>query len=355
MSANHIKSINIKKFKCFENFKMDSFKRVNLIGGKNNTGKTTLLEAFFLTCDISSMFENYSHDYCEAKTTNNNDLKKRADELLNFKIIKNILIIKQNRERINFFTQWLREEVDLTSLGSINITANKEYKLVSLGSSFTIEYLLKDITISKKEISANHIVKYSSNNYYYKIYKKNHLPILNNTNFISVYNDNAIQTMIDDSKLSGKYNQVKSYLENIFKIDNVDVIKNQVMLHQGGKYKNLSEFGDGVRHFLNIILVLLSNRDTTVFLDEIDNGIHHSLFDRLWEIILTISKEQNIQVFATTHSQECIESYNRVAKKLNDEEITFIELFLHKEKIKSMLLDSEILDYQLNQNHEVRG
>ena len=37
-----IKNIEIKNFKCFENFKADGFGRVNLIGGKNNVGKTAL-------------------------------------------------------------------------------------------------------------------------------------------------------------------------------------------------------------------------------------------------------------------------------------------------------------------------
>ncbi|ELS34116.1 MULTISPECIES: AAA family ATPase [Pseudanabaena] len=43
-----LKEIVIKNFRCFDNLKVSGFGRVNLISGKNNAGKTALLEAIFL-------------------------------------------------------------------------------------------------------------------------------------------------------------------------------------------------------------------------------------------------------------------------------------------------------------------
>jgi AAA15 family ATPase/GTPase len=43
-----LKEIEIQNFRCFEQIKISGFERVNLIGGKNNAGKTALLEALFL-------------------------------------------------------------------------------------------------------------------------------------------------------------------------------------------------------------------------------------------------------------------------------------------------------------------
>jgi len=48
LNNDFIKKIQIYKYKCFENFEADGFKRVNLIGGKNNIGKTAFLEACYL-------------------------------------------------------------------------------------------------------------------------------------------------------------------------------------------------------------------------------------------------------------------------------------------------------------------
>lgn len=43
-----IKSLKISNFRCFSNIEANGFSRINLIGGKNNAGKTALLEALLL-------------------------------------------------------------------------------------------------------------------------------------------------------------------------------------------------------------------------------------------------------------------------------------------------------------------
>ncbi|MDJ0560701.1 MAG: AAA family ATPase, partial [Microcystis sp. M53599_WE4] len=55
-----IKDIEISNFRCFEHTKIEGFERVNLIGGKNNSGKTALLEAIFL---YSYPYPNTIHPY----------------------------------------------------------------------------------------------------------------------------------------------------------------------------------------------------------------------------------------------------------------------------------------------------
>jgi AAA15 family ATPase/GTPase len=102
--------------------------------------------------------------------------------------------------------------------------------------------------------------------------------------------------------------------------------------------------------------LVLSSKDTILLIDEIENGIHYINLDKLREIILTISKQQNVQVFATTHSKECIESYARVAKKLEDKDITFIKMTrLEDGSIMAGVRDYDMLQYTMRDGHEVRG
>ena len=42
------KSFNIKNFRCFNDLEFKPLERVNLIAGKNNVGKTALLEAIWM-------------------------------------------------------------------------------------------------------------------------------------------------------------------------------------------------------------------------------------------------------------------------------------------------------------------
>ena len=50
---NKISFIEIENFKTFDKLKIDGLKRVNLISGKNNLGKTAVLEAIRL--NVSSI------------------------------------------------------------------------------------------------------------------------------------------------------------------------------------------------------------------------------------------------------------------------------------------------------------
>jgi len=118
----------------------------------------------------------------------------------------------------------------------------------------------------------------------------------------------------------------------------------------------LSQFGQGIKTFINIVSSMLLLENDFIFIDEVENGIHYSHLDRLWEIIITISKQQNVQVFATTHSKECIESYARVANRLEDEEIAFIELGRNKKnELDSIVMDSEMFLRYIKMGNEVRG
>jgi len=127
-------------------------------------------------------------------------------------------------------------------------------------------------------------------------------------------------------------------------------------LKENGIFHHLNEFGEGLHKYITYILALYSTKDGILFIDEVDSGLHYSIFNELWKIILKISKEQNVQVFATTHSKECIESYARVAKELEDEDIAFIELGRNKKnKLDSIVMDSEMFLRHIKMGNEVRG
>jgi AAA15 family ATPase/GTPase len=127
-------------------------------------------------------------------------------------------------------------------------------------------------------------------------------------------------------------------------------------LKSDGKFRNLNEFGDGLHKYITFICLLLSSKNTIIFIDEIDVGIHYSQFDNLWKLFLEISKKQNIQLFATTHSKECIESYCRVSNDLNETNISFIELGKDKQNnIKANIMTHEQFNRNIKIGNGVRG
>lgn len=326
----HLTSIEIKDFKCFKDFKADGFKRVNIIVGKNNVGKTAFMEALFLIINSFHIL---------------NSLKDSVDrEVLYYEITKLLLLIEQNRNSEDFLLEWINEEFTFNDY-TFEIRIDKCINLFCKNNLLSLDEYEKH---NYWNYGNNDITNFRNNKHFNKLYKKHHLPLLDNHTFISLQNNNeVIKDMIDDLKLQNKYDYINNLMNRIFNIEKIDVIKNRVMLQQKGKFLELKEFGDGLKKFFNIVIVLLVNKEKTIFIDEMENGIHYDLLDDLWEIILKISKDQNVQVFATTHSKECIDSYARVSKKLQDEDTCYIKM----NKLEDSSIEADVKDYEMFQNH----
>jgi AAA15 family ATPase/GTPase len=70
--------------------------------------------------------------------------------------------------------------------------------------------------------------------------------------------------------------------------------------------------GDGINRILTIILALVNSDNGFLLLDEFENGLHYTVQEKMWKIIFDLSNTLNVQVFATTHSEDCISGFQRV-------------------------------------------
>ncbi len=68
----------------------------------------------------------------------------------------------------------------------------------------------------------------------------------------------------------------------------------------------IGSLGEGVRRLLALAIALSVTENASLFIDEIDTGIHYSVMPDLWKLVVHASRLLNIQVFATTHSWDCI-------------------------------------------------
>ncbi len=79
-------------------------------------------------------------------------------------------------------------------------------------------------------------------------------------------------------------------------------------------------FGDGLMKYLHIVSAFIANNATTIYIDEVENGLHFSRMRLLLEEIINFikkNKDRNLQVFMTTHSQEFVEILDQVIKEKN--------------------------------------
>ena len=76
----------------------------------------------------------------------------------------------------------------------------------------------------------------------------------------------------------------------------------------------LSSMGDGISRLFQIILALVSVKDGILLVDEFENGLHWSIQPQVWSTVFKLAARLNVQVFATTHSRDCVEAFHSAWK-----------------------------------------
>jgi len=325
MNKHFLTEIQITRFKCFNyfHFGMSSLSRVNLIGGKNNIGKTALMEACYIhvhSKSINSMITaiiniKYARECLNIVGNPVDNLVYFLDGTQTYQAASNLL-----------FTEFIRSEVDATK-------------------KYTFRIIHKSKEIIDKEINANELSII--------VEQINNIKFIDNFGWTDNELTSAYRAIQKDDQEANLNAFIKEFDESI---ESFKVIGNKPQCKINGEYRDLVELGDGLRHYISIICALFACKDGYLFVDEIDNGIHYTQLDRLWELILTLSKQTHCQLFAVTHSKEMLESFARVAKKLDERDISYITLVKdNKQEIKALTRDYELLLDSIEQEREVRG
>ncbi len=81
----------------------------------------------------------------------------------------------------------------------------------------------------------------------------------------------------------------------------------QVLLHGSSAPVPLGSVGDGTTRMLSLAIHLAITRRGILLVDEIETGLHWSVMPKLWHFLVKTALDLGVQVFATTHSKDCIE------------------------------------------------
>jgi hypothetical protein len=101
----------------------------------------------------------------------------------------------------------------------------------------------------------------------------------------------------------------------------------------------IGQVGQGMIRLITIFSELVGEQPKVCLIDEIENGIHHSLLEQIWTGLGLAAKELDVQVFATTHSLECIQAAHTAFSSLNSYNFSVVQLFRLDEGIQGRVLD----------------
>jgi len=349
-----VKSIHIQNFRCFEDFQLDGFGRVNLIGGMNNSGKTVLLEGLLLLVEQQPSivvglkdFRHGEEDYWrkEAKSVFWDDLffnkdksrvirlegELKADEKIGALFNINTKGLSTDEKLgISYFNnqqEYYKGEVLLeenpSKLNMFNIVDEK-YEENKRGNEFRLNIMLTRAPANTRKNLVNGFSK---------------LDLLELSNYV-LEGFQVIDSSIIEVKIVS-INEPNLYLKR----------ENEPLMP-------IELFGDAITKLARMVLGIILQKDGAILIDEIENGIHYANQPQVWELIFKLSNKFNVQVFATTHSKEMIQAFNKVALDGGfEDDAKYIEMARHykTKRIIGTVLEANILKHKLEHNQPFRG
>lgn len=369
-------SLEIKGYRCFEHLTVEKLGRVNLIVGKNNVGKTALLEALWIYSRrgfFQFIFDNLSSRNEMIMTHGSNDdpneLNERIKELRNIFYARNevkpgqnleatIGSIKKQNSNLKFGLEWHSKK----PLKNIDDYELKENELFSdKGQSL---YFVRNVCGSANY--SNPIKTF--NNIFWNWEKLVESDLLKcqfietkglKDNYENKLWDNIVLTPLEDKLI----NSLKIIQPNIGRIAFTNQSRNRIglgdsvwavaTLNDSNDRISIKSLGEGMSRMLRIALALTNCQNGILLIDEVENGFHYSILPDVWKLIFKTAKELNVQVFATTHSKDCVEAFAAAAAESPEDGI-LIRLERQDGKVVAKAIEGDMLVDAVNYEVEVR-
>lgn len=352
------KSFRVKNFRCFKDLQMNDLGRVNLIAGKNNYGKTALMEAAVLLS--RPLTPNLLLDLLTSRgLTDSNKNRRDIWQQIFYRLDTSCEIelygfeheSKERGRRLSIVECESMESNHEHFANYIQVAKQVGYFQDGFIDSRGASLLVYSFSCLDSKSEPDHVYLAS----------KPELPFITKeyADKIHVYfpaearrNAKYRADIFSTVERHGDLPKLIHYL-NVFEPGLLDLrlqslsgnltIWGRVNSHQ----IPLRLMGTGLNRFADIAMSFIVQKPAVVFIDEIENGIHHSIHMKVWQAIGQLARELDIQVFATTHSLEMIRAAYEAfteAGKLEDfryhrldrddetgdiEAVTYNELDLH--------------------------
>jgi hypothetical protein len=344
-------SFLVRNFRLFEDLRIDRLRQINLFVGKNNSGKSCLLEALQLYASnasldviLSTIAAHDGHWEAEIQPEPNATTFQSGSSLKS--IFRGFLLPSPGAIGIELGPcRDPSQRVELQIAAYQTARGGEGAKLVQISPSTVVRDLLNvEVWLVAKEGDTRtplapverlgdpqyrHRMSLASWPEYHRRYRYPFyaLPAENlDDRQVASQWDSVDQTDMESEVLIGLQliePRIRGvgFLGKTGTIGRIGIIR----LSDSPERYPLKSMGDGLTRVLQMILALVSAKDGILLIDEFENGLHWTVQPKLWQLVFRLSKRLKVQVFATTHSQDCIKAFSSVWQD-DEEAATFHRL-----------------------------
>jgi len=352
MSDLKLESLRVQNFRTFKDLTIDRVGRVNLIVGKNNVGKTSLLEAIHFYASYSSRvvvngvisargFEHF--DMARARDKSNFDIQLPPE--------RHLIYGRPSLADV-------AEGDSLDRLPQIRISSSPD-----ANKDLTFRLVLNE---GRNEVKTRCFV--GDERATRSVFGER-IPCVfvrsgqdGEHDFARIWDE--VELTPKEEQVLGALRIIEEDLEGIrFKrrgarADSDEEDRLAIAKVAGiDQPEPLQSLGAGMNRLFSISLTLIDAADGILLIDEVENGLHYSAQPDLWRMIFETARELNVQVFATTHSYDCVQAFEQVAQDYEHSESMLVSLRRREEDpedIVAVLSDRDELGTVVEENIEVR-
>jgi len=349
------KSIKIKNLRAITELEIENLGQVNLIVGQNNCGKTTLLEALFFVIGRTNPQLPISANVFRGLTFLSNEywdtFFNNMDTDSNIEI--SVILREMEEEQKLVIHPVIQKQTtakpvssDAVSIGIQNGDAKPAFTPNGLELIYTN---LQDPTaksISKILLKGNELIPEGTKESSVRgVFVGPATKFDWKNRFASIQRKKRVNELISSLK------EIEPDISDI-RINEIGILEADIGLR---KLIPVNLMGGGIANSLSIILAMLDSKDGIVLIDEVESGLHHSIQQKIWKAIFKWAQDLNVQVFATTHSNECIKAFSdSVDKTLFGSEAKLFRIERKDEKFRTVEYTKELLSESLESKWEVR-
>jgi|GEM_PF-166076 len=332
--ARHITEMKIKTYRGIKDLSIPDLRDVNILVGDNNAGKTSVLEAIQILCNPC--------EYNIIQVARQREKYKSVIRMgmnMNMNILDSVLYLfnvyssnkEYNEYEINLFGtingesgeirisgEVVNQLVDLKDIAMFNPIAKNKLSDEIIETQQEIPILVGNIFSSFSEsgqvkMFADGSKKFEISEYTRILRTNRQTPIIETRNIQTIDHivENAFSNIIKNKEMKKRAVELlKEFDEEIVDIRYINdeqryvpVIENK----SSSEYIPLSMYGDGMKKALTMLNAIVSCENGIVLIDEFETALHISAMKKVFQFVINIAKQLNVQLFLTTHSIEALD------------------------------------------------
>lgn len=326
-----ISTLELQQFRGLEHVKFENLGRANLIVGGNNTGKTSVLEALVMLYGDSAQLQALPRTFRELPRDGNDlgigfwKLLVRSDNIVEFKIQGDSEMVSGSLKQ----DQWM--------FGKSGGSQGK-HSLLSLSLNGHVGFHQPKSAFELSILSTKQADPAVVSDLF------NQIAPLNPENESKL--EDLLRQSIEPRLRRLRYAKPQGTHTHLVYVDLGE-----------GPMLPFTQLGQAFARTLQVYCEIFAKRPNILLVDEIESGLYFEGLEDYWKGLMAVLEDQNVQLFATTHSRECMEAAHRASASMKDDPLRFLRLDRRLDdpsKIVATTFGKEEMQTAIEFNREMR-